>query len=91
MSRRIHALPGLPLAIRHGDVLLTVPNMHPDTPPPVRVQVFELVLRRLYGEAAELATAVADEITHRSAEASRLAALMAQTPHKNARGFRAAA
>lgn len=89
---RFRALPGHRIAVRiNGSTLLAVPPMHRDTPAAVRVQVFELVLRRLFGEALELAQATTDEIDHRSAAAHKLAALMAQTPHKNARGTAAAA
>ncbi len=93
---RVRALPGQRLAIRvlgatpEQDVLLAVPGLHPQMPGPIRVQVFELVLRRLYGEACDLAQATADEIEHRAAARQRLAALMAQTPHRNARGTVAA-
>ncbi len=78
------------LAIRHGDVLLAVPPIHPQTPRVVRQRILELVLRRLIGEAHELALAEADDIEHRSVDAKRLASLMAQTPHRNARGAVAA-
>lgn len=84
---RVRALPGARLAIRVDGRLLAVPPMHPATPPPIRVQVFELVLRRLWGEALELATAAADAIERRPGETHQVAALMAQTPHKNARSF----
>lgn len=87
---RIRVLHGQRIAIRDGDVLLAVPALHPSTPRATRIQVFELVLRRLYGEACDLAQDTADEIEHRAAQRARLAALMAQTPHRNARGHAAA-
>ena len=86
---RVHALPGCRLAIRVGDRLLSVPPMHPATPRTVRVQVFELVLRRLWGEALELATATADDIDRRSRGLQQLNSIMAQTPHRNTRGIAA--
>ncbi|MEU7817046.1 hypothetical protein [Pseudonocardia sp. NPDC049154] len=66
--------------------LLAVPPMHPATPSPIRVKVFELVLRRQFGEACQVATEWNDHITGDAGPRARLASLMSQTPHKNARG-----
>ena len=73
------------LAIRPGDVLLSVPTMHPDTPSPVRVQVFEYVLRRQPTLAAMVAEMAAEVIEHREAHLGKVASLMAETPHRNQR------
>lgn len=76
------------LAIRvdNPDRLLTVPTMHPATPPAVRVQVLELVLRRLFGEALDLAVAESDAIEFRAARMGvDLAGLMSETPHHTPR------
>jgi hypothetical protein len=72
------------------ELLLTVPTMHPQTAPAVRTQVFELVMRRLYGEALELAQATNDEIARRTPEANELATMLAETPHRSVRGAVAA-
>lgn len=82
---------GRPLAIRHDDALLHVPNMHPQTPSHIRVRVFELVLRRQWGEAVELAVDTADWIERRARQQQQLDALMRQTPHRNRRGLGMAA
>lgn len=87
---RVHLLPGIRLSIRDGDVLLAVPTLHPQMTSADRSKVFELVLRRLYGEACDLAQDTADEIDRRAADLQRLAALMRATPHRNARGSVAA-
>ena len=78
------------VAIRDGVALLAVPPMHFDTPRTVRVKVYELVLRRLFGEAYDLAADVEDARTRRGGTFASISSLMAQTPHKNAR-VRAAA
>jgi hypothetical protein len=66
-----------------GDVpvSLAVPAMHPLTPRSVRVEVFALVLRRLYGEACELAQATADAIDDRDRRAADVGVVMAEVPH----------
>lgn len=87
---RTHSTDGR-LAIRHGDVLLSVPPMHPNTPRDVRVRVLEYVLRRQPGLAMTLAEVTSDLIERRHATLGRLASLMEQTPHKNARGLGMAA
>lgn len=69
---------------------LAVPPMHPDTPRDTRVQVLELVLRRLFGEAYDLAAAAEDARLHRGARFASISSIMAQTPHRNARGAVAA-
>jgi hypothetical protein len=61
MSRKVlKAEHGKTLAIRvqrgAETLLLSVPPMHPQTPREIRVQVFELVLRRQYGLAEQVAT-----------------------------------
>lgn len=84
---RIRPIPGQRISIRHGDRLLAVPAMHRDTPSATRVQVFELVLRRLYGEAVDLTTSVADDLDRTTVARARLASLMAQTPHASRRGL----
>lgn len=78
------------LAIRHRDVLLAVPPIHPCTPREIRNRILEYVLRRQIGLAAMLAEDAADEIEHRTSRRDHLAALMKQTPHRNARGYAAA-
>lgn len=47
--------PGPRRSIRHGDVALAVPPMHPNLPVHIREQIYRLVLTRHYGEAYELA------------------------------------
>lgn len=83
---RTYPLPGQRLSIRHGDVSLAVPAMHPDTPSPVRVAIFELVLRRQYGEALDLARDSADDIDRHGrvlskSDADNIAVLISETPH----------
>lgn len=77
-----------------ADTLLAVPPIPPGTPRPTRVRILEYVLRRQPGlaqiyaqEAAEAAARAAGTF----GDLGRLAALMSQTPHKNARGFGVAA
>lgn len=75
------------LAIRvDAATLLAVPPMHPHTPRATRILVFEYVLRRQIGLAAMVAQATADDLEGTQGARARLASLMAQTPHKNARG-----
>lgn len=81
---------GRRLAIRHGDVLLAVPPIHPNTPREIRVRILEYVLRRQVGLAQMLAEATADDIEGVTPERARLAALLSLTPHRNARGAQAA-
>lgn len=83
--RRI--ITGRRLAIRvDDDTLLAVPPMHDRTPREVRVKVFEYVLRRQPALAHMLADIASEEVDGVAPELSRLAALMGQTPHRNARG-----
>jgi hypothetical protein len=94
-SRIVHLQNGH-MAIRrvaaNGEqLLLTVPALHSLTPPAVRTQVFELVIRGLFGEALDLATSTADVIERKEAERQRLAKMMAETPHRNQRGLAVAA
>lgn len=78
---RIKAGPGQRLAIRHGDVLLSVPPMNPNTPPGVRVKVFEYVLRRQIG-LAQMTAQFADEADEsREAFLGAAAALLSEAPH----------
>lgn len=70
---------------------LAVPPMHPDIPRPVRVQVYELVLRRLFGEAYDLAASAEDARLDRAGTFASISSLMSKTPHKNARGYGLAA
>lgn len=77
---RVLPLPGQRLSIRHGDVALAVPAMHPATPRADRVVIFELVLRRLYGEALDHAEAVADAIERRETR-DKLLGLISEAPH----------
>lgn len=77
------------LAIRHGDVLLAVPPMHPDSPPAVCQLVFEYVLRRQVGLAATVAEMAADVIEGRQAHLGKMAKLLQETPHHTARGMAA--
>lgn len=84
MPRRICAPPGRRTAIRLDErTLLAVPRMHPDTPSEVRVQVFELLLRRLPFEAAEVAQ-VANHAG--SGTFDSVAALVAEKPYGSGRG-----
>lgn len=81
-------LPGGRLAIRvDADTLLAVPPLHPGTAPDVRAVIFEYVLRRQIGLACVLAEHDADRLNGVEGARARLASLMAETPHRNARGF----
>lgn len=51
-------------AIRHGDVWLAVPHMHPQTPRAARIQILEAVLRRQFGLADCLAEIETELIEH---------------------------
>jgi len=51
-------------AIRHGDVVLAVPYIHPQTPRAARVQIYEAVLRRQFGLADCLAEIETELIEH---------------------------
>lgn len=92
---RIIAQPGQRLAIRvDADTLLSVPPMHPKTPHALRVQVLELVLRGLYGEAHDLAMDTAEAIVRTARkrdqmlgeeEAEVLAGMLSQAPHSTPR------
>jgi len=74
------------LAIRvDADTLLAVPPVHPHTPRDVRVRVFEYVLRCQPALAAMLAETTEHEVDGAAPEMSRLAAMMGETPHRNAR------
>lgn len=83
------------IAIRvDDDTLLSVPPMHPKTPHAIRVQVLELVLRRLYGEAHDLAmdtaTAIIRDARKRDQmigekESEVLAGMLSQAPHSTPR------
>jgi len=64
--------------------LLAVPPMHPDLPPAVRQRVFEYVLRRQPALAALVAGDA--HVDGMAGARARLAALMGETPHRNARG-----
>lgn len=93
--RRIVKLPHGGLAVRSTtssgeQLLLTVPPMHPMTSREARVQVFELVLRGLFGEAATIADIEREAIEFRDRGLGAVAALMAETPHRGARGAVAA-
>lgn len=72
------------LAIRMPDgTLLSVPPMPPDTPSPVRVRVFEYVLRRQIG-LAQVTAQLADDAADFEGDAARnrLAAMMGEVPAK---------
>lgn len=71
------------LALRDRGVLLAVPPMHPDTPPEDRRRVFELVLRRLYGEAYDVAEGAREAIERRRSKnyVPNLAQLIEERPH----------
>lgn len=86
-----HITTGPRLAIRlDEDTLLAVPPIHPHTPRHVRVRILEYVLRRQVGLAQMLAESVADDLDGVAPERARLAAVLRQTPHRNARGAVAA-
>jgi hypothetical protein len=70
--------------------LVRLHPIHPRTPRDIRVRVLEYVLRRQVGLAAMLAEATADELDGVAPERARLAALLEQTPHRNARHAMAA-
>lgn len=72
------------------DRRLAVPPMHPDIPRATRVEVYELVLRRLFGEAYDLAAFAEDARLDRGRRFASISSIMAQTPHRNARGALAA-
>jgi hypothetical protein len=76
-------------AIRHGDVLLSVPAMHPATPRSVRIEILELVLRRQWGEAHDLAKSTADALDGREPLLAKMRSLMG--PSKNSWELGAAA
>jgi hypothetical protein len=83
-------LTGGRIAIRDRGVLLAVPTLHDDIPRAVRVEVYELVLRRLFGEALDLANAADDARLNKVGTFASIHSLMKATPHKNARGSVAA-
>lgn len=71
------------IAIRvNKDTLLAVPPMHPHTPSAVRVQIFELVLRRQPGLAQTVAETWADSRAGVDGARDRLAHLLAETPYR---------
>lgn len=72
-------------------LLLSVPPMHPATTPAVRQRVFEYVLRRQIGLAQMTAETASDAIEGVDAARSKLASLLQETPHRNARGHQVAA
>lgn len=90
IKSRVVSLNGGRLAVRDKGVLLAVPPMHDDIPRAVRVQILELVLRRLFGEAYDLAAAAEDARLNRGGTFASISSIMAATPHKNARGSLAA-
>ena len=75
-------LPHGRLAIRDGDALLAVPTFHPTTPHSVRTQILELVLRRLVGEAYDLAAGTWDTRRDDGTAFDRLDALISERPHR---------
>lgn len=84
------------LAIRLPDGrLLAVPPMRPDLPPPVRVKVYELVLRGQISLAQQTAQDGADDVAAAGriahpAEHARVRALLAKLPAQAPRRRRAA-
>jgi len=78
-------------AIRDGDKLLAVPPMHPDIPGDVRLKVYELVLRRQWGAALDVAQEAEDAREHRSGVMASLHALISARPHRGGSGYAAAA
>lgn len=91
-THRVIPCRGERLSIRvDADTLLAVPPMHRATPPATRQQVFSYVLRRQYGLAASIAEDARSAIEQRGRRRAMLAQLMAETPHRNVRGFGLAA
>lgn len=86
--RRTVTGPRLAIRVDEG-TLLAVPPMHPETARDIRVRILEYVLRRQLGHALLLAEVTADELDGVAPERARLAALLEQTPHRNARGMAA--
>lgn len=86
MSRRIvKPGPGQRIAIRHGDLLLSVPPMNPSTPSAVRVKVFEYVIRRQIG-LAQMCAQFADEVhEERESVFPGISDLISEAPHSTTR------
>lgn len=83
---RLHAQPGRPLCIVMPDGRrLAVPPMRRDLPGPVRVRIFEYVMRGQIGLAETTAQIEADVIEGRERHDKRLATMLAETPHATAR------
>lgn len=87
MRRNVRSIP-----VRRGSEVLhyAVPPMHPNTPPWVRQRVFEYVLRGQLGLAQMHAEAATQDIEGTTSKFARLKALLEETPHRNARGAKAA-
>lgn len=86
---RCHAEPARPLCIVLSDgKRLAVPPMERGLPGPIRVRVFEYVLRRQIG-LAQMTAEGANPSEQRS-EFAMIASLLQATPHRTARGSVAA-
>jgi hypothetical protein len=59
-------------ALRHGDTVLVVPYIHPETPRAARVKIYEAVLRRQFGLADCLAEIETELIEHSVSRRHRL-------------------
>lgn len=74
-----------PWYVTHPDgTKLAGPMMHPDTPPEVRVKVFEYVLTRQYGLAMMIADNARDVIDHKR-HLVDLLGLMSEDPYRHDR------